>query len=113
MRFANRWFILSAKYGFIPPDFPIPGNYNVSFKCKSNELVTLSKLQEQIRNYELHKFHTIIALGGKDYRVIIEQAFAPFGKNVHFPFAGASQGDAMHLINDAVRAGDPKIGQIS
>jgi hypothetical protein len=30
--FASRWVILSAKYGFISPDFLIPGPYNVTFK---------------------------------------------------------------------------------
>jgi hypothetical protein len=26
-RFADHWVILSAKYGFIDPDFSIPGSY--------------------------------------------------------------------------------------
>ena len=30
--FGDRWVILSAKYGFIDPDFIIPENYNVTFK---------------------------------------------------------------------------------
>ena len=29
-RFASYWVILSAKYGFIPPDYLIPGPYNVT-----------------------------------------------------------------------------------
>ena len=29
-KFGSRWVILSAKYGFIRPDFQIPGPYNVS-----------------------------------------------------------------------------------
>ena len=31
-KFADRWVILSAKYGFIDLDFVIPENYDVTFK---------------------------------------------------------------------------------
>jgi len=39
--FADRWVILSAKYGFIDPDYIIPGPYNISFKKKSSGPVSM------------------------------------------------------------------------
>ena len=41
-RFASRWVILSAKYGFIDPDFLIPESYNLTFKKKDPRLVDAS-----------------------------------------------------------------------
>src|SRR5438067_9733442 len=47
--FGDRWVILSAKYGFIPPDFPIPGPYNVTFKRRSSNPIGLGALRRQVR----------------------------------------------------------------
>ena len=38
--FGDKWVILSAKYGFINPDFVIPGNYSVTFKDPSAQPVS-------------------------------------------------------------------------
>jgi len=59
-RFANRWVILSAKYGFIDPDFEIPGPYNVSFKKKSPELVVVGMLRQQIMDMQLNNYNKVI-----------------------------------------------------
>lgn len=100
-RCGDRWVILSAKYGFIPPDFVLPGPYNVTFKKRATEPVEVATLIDQIRELRLHEFAGIVGLGGKEYRVAIEAAFAPFGSAVEFPFAGLPIGLAMRAVKVA------------
>lgn len=87
-RYGDRWVILSAKYGFIPPDFIIPGPYDVTFKRKSTNPIALEVLTEQVRRMGLNGFEMVIGLGGKEYRSVIEQAFGSSGPELRFPFAG-------------------------
>lgn len=103
-RFAERWVILSALYGFIPPDFSIPGPYNVTFKRKSTNPVTVDTLKIQIQEQHLDQFTKIVGLGGKEYRAVIEVAFTPFGKVIEFPFAGLPIGRAMAAIKRAIES---------
>jgi hypothetical protein len=104
-RFASRWVILSAKYGFVAPDFAIPGPYNVTFKRPATNPVALARLQDQIREQGLDAFPTAIGLGGKEYRTMIEQAFAAFDRAPTFPFAGLPIGLAMQAIKKAIQTG--------
>ena len=87
-KFGSRWVILSAKYGFIRPDFQIPGPYNVSFKDPATKPVEAPTLIDQIKELGLGKAQRVIGLGGKEYRAMIKEAFAPFGCPLSFPFAG-------------------------
>ncbi len=52
-KFGSRWVILSAKYGFIRPDFQIPGPYNVSFKDPATKPVEAVTLIDQIKELGL------------------------------------------------------------
>jgi len=101
-RFGQRWVILSAKYGFICPDFLIPGPYNVTFKKKSTNPVTIATLREQVRAMALDSFETVVALGGKEYRVIVGAAFAGTPARVLSPFAGLPIGKGMQAIKRAI-----------
>ena len=47
-KFADKWVILSAKYGFIDPDFVIPENYNVTFNKPSTNPTKLETLRRQV-----------------------------------------------------------------
>ena len=87
-RYGDSWVILSAKYGFIPPDFIIPGPYDVTFKRKSTNPVALEVLTEQVPRMGLNGFEVVIGLDGKEYRSVIEHAFGSSGAELRFPFAG-------------------------
>lgn len=100
-RHGDRWVILSAKYGFIPPDFMLPGPYNVTFKRRATGPVEVTTLIDQIREQRLHESARVVGLGGKEYRAAIEAAFAPFGSTVEFPFAGLPIGLAMRAVKRA------------
>jgi hypothetical protein len=103
MKYAERvggtWVILSAKYGFISPDFVIPGPYNVTFKKKKTTPISIETLKQQVKEQKLDGFNRIIGLGGKEYREAIAATFTHFGKKVEFPFAGLTLFEAMRAIS--------------
>ncbi len=105
-RFAERWVILSAKYGFIPPDFMIPGPYNVTFKDVSTNPVSVSTLREQIQAQSFDRFEMVIGLGGREYRAAVKRAFALLPVEVCFPFAGLIIGKAMSATKRAIKSGE-------
>lgn len=105
--FGERWLILSAKYGFISPDYMIPGPYEVSFKHRATQPVTLEVLRQQARKQRLGRFAHIIGLGGVQYRRMIQGAFDGLSVKLHFPFRGLRVGEGMAAINEAVRLGEP------
>lgn len=93
--FGTKWIILSAKYGFILPDYEIPGPYEVTFKRKSSNPVSSDLLRKQVNDQGFELFLKGIELGGNEYR--LEIADAPEGLNVEldFPFVGLPIGKAM------------------
>jgi hypothetical protein len=107
LRFADRWIVLSAKYGFIDPAFVIPGPYNMTFKIRSTNPVPTEVLSEQARELRLGSFDLIIGLGGKEYRTAITAALHPWLSKARFPFAGLRQGQSMQATNRAIAMNDP------
>ena len=100
---SDRWYILSAKYGFIEPEFTIPGPYNVSFKRKASQPVSIDELRKQVESYRLAKFSTVIGLGGKDYRAALLQAFEGRLASLTFPFAGLDLFQSMKAVKQVIR----------
>ena len=107
-RFAERWVVLSAKYGFVWPEEVIPGPYNTTFKKKASGPVAITELQEQTRSKQLDRFETVVGLGGKEYRQAVADAFASTSAEIRFPFAGLrGNGDIMGQIKRAIASGNP------
>jgi len=106
-RFGRPWVILSAKYGFILPEFPIPGPYNVTFKRAATHPVEIGELRRQVRVLGLDRCAQVIGLGGIEYRRAIEQAFAGTTVSLYFPFAGRPIGLMMQATKRAVADGRP------
>jgi len=102
--FGDAWLILSAKYGLIPPDFIIPGPYNVTFNHPAADTVTIEQIQAQAQRLGLERYSTIIGLGGKEYRRILVAAIAKFDgdQRFQFPFAGLPIGKAMRAVKQAL-----------
>jgi hypothetical protein len=105
--FAERWVILSAKYGFILPVFVIPEPYNVTFKRPATGPVGVARLRQQIGELGLERYPLVAGLGGKEYRAMIVQAFAGRPAVLRFPFAGLAIGTGMQAIKRAVALGEP------
>lgn len=104
-RFGDRWVVLSAKYGFVSPDFLIPGPYNVTFKRRSTNPVEVLVLRRQIAEQGLDRFDAAIGLGGKEYQEATRQAFSRPPPSLHFPFAGLPLGKAMQATKRAASQG--------
>jgi hypothetical protein len=99
--------VLSAKYGFIEPTFAIPANYNVTFKGTGIGSIPMSTLRQQLYEQRLDKFSTVIGLGGKDYRAVIEKAFRGTSVNLRFPFSGLGIMKSNRAISQAIKSSDP------
>ena len=106
-RFGDQWVILSAKYGFISPDFIIPENYNVTFKKRSTNPISLPQLREQVVRKQLNQFNKIVVLGGSDYANIVREAFKGFPVKIEAPLAGLPVGKAMAKVREALKENKP------
>ena len=102
---GDAWIILSAKYGFVPPEALIAGPYEVTFKQSSTRPVTVGVLRRQVDDLGLSRFDVIVGLGGKDYRAAMEAAFAGSSVRLAFPFAGLALGRAMQATKAATAIG--------
>ena len=100
-KFADRWLILSAKYGFIEPDFSIPEHYDVSFNNLESNPVSLTMLRKQVETKALGVYDVVVALGGKNYTCIVKAAF-PCAR-VIAPAEGLPIGLAMKLVKTLLR----------
>lgn len=59
---STRWIILSAKYGFIDPNFLIPSRYNATFNPNSDSTeppVPLETLISQVKEMNLGSFDVV------------------------------------------------------
>lgn len=73
-RFADKWVILSAKYGFLGPDEKVQ-NYNVTFLTRTSNPISDDKLRLQMQRMKLSKFKEVFVIGGAGYAAKIEQGF--------------------------------------
>jgi hypothetical protein len=106
-QFGDAWVVLSAKYGFIAPDFKIPGPYDVTFKDQSTQPIPITALRDQVKAQDLSQYAVVIGLGGKEYRAAIEEAFAGTPARIVFPFAGLPLGLLLRATQQATDSGDP------
>lgn len=106
-RFGNSWIILSARYGFIPPDSLISSNYDTSFKKKHSNCVTVEKLREQAKDMDLQAFRPIISLCGKEYFKVIKNTLEPWGLKIYNPLEGLKIGCRQKEIKAAIRRNRP------
>ena len=106
-KFSDRWVLLSAKYGFIDPNFEIPGNYNVTFKDPSTNPISVSQLKNQIKQKGLNTFDTVIVLGGRHYADAVSEAFSGLEVTIKRPLAGLRLGYAMGKVRDAIDRNQP------
>ena len=101
---GDAWMILSAKYGFISPDFELPGPYEVTFKRKSSSPVTIETLKQQVADMKLDRFAEVVGLGGIEYRTAIAAAFKDTKVEPYFPFTGLPIGKSMRATKQATEA---------
>ena len=96
-KFADRWVILSTKYGFVNPDFIIPGNYNAVFSRQTTNAIKLADLKQQTKEKRLEGYDIIVALGGEEYVRVVREAFDE-SRKVIAPTRGLSAEKAMSRV---------------
>ena len=105
--FADRWVILSAKHGFIDPNYIIPENYDVTFTKPKTKPITIEELKRQAQEKQLDKYKTIIVLGGKTYAEKVRQAIPQAKTRIKAPLAGLPIGKQMQKIKQAIKTQTP------
>lgn len=100
-KFAGRWVILSAKYGFLDPDTPIE-KYEVTFKDPGTNPISVHELQEQVKRRELDSFERAVVLGGKKYVERVEKAFEGSNVKIVAPLHGKRIGEMMSAVKKAI-----------
>jgi len=108
-RFADRWMILSAKYGLIDPGFIVPEDYDVTFAEPSTNPITVDDVKRQLKDMkDLHGYDAVIALGGQDYTDIVKQVFMNFFR-VLLPTEGLSLPHALSQISSLSKLEKPEM----
>jgi len=104
--YPHHYRILSAKYGFIKPDFEIPTNYNITFKKISTLPISIDDLEQQIRQNNLDHYDRIVAIGGKEYIDRLKILFRH--KVVYDPLKGSrGNGEMMAKLKRAILKNSP------
>ena len=70
------WYILSAEYGFMAPDWPIPGPYETSFKDPSSMPIPIMLMREQAHKLGLYGMERIVCLAGPEYHLVLSIVFS-------------------------------------
>ncbi len=105
--FGDAWIVLSAKFGFVKPEFVISGPYEVTFKNVRTHPITTECLQQQVGDLGLNRYALVVGLGGADYRKAICDAFVVSPVHLAFPFAGLKIGKMMQATKEAIEEGNP------
>jgi len=99
-KFSDEWIILSAKYGFVKPNYIIPGNYNVSFNDSNKRYISKKRLLEQIRNLGFKRYTKIIVLGGSTYYKKVQEAFQNLRICIENPLEGLGIGSRQKKLKE-------------
>jgi hypothetical protein len=91
---SDRWVVLSAKYGFIDPDFRIPCNYNVTFDDSSSNPISIADLVRQAKDMALNRFDRVVVLGNRQYSDRVEAALSDIHCEIISPRVGLRTGEA-------------------
>jgi uncharacterized protein DUF6884 len=104
--FAERWLVLSAKYGFIDPDFTIAEDYNISFNGPG--AMSATELQRQVVDKRLGDLKQVGVLGSAMYWRQVANAFD--GSDAVLRHVNGNIGFAplfQRLVGDLIANGTP------
>ncbi len=85
---ANRWFILSAKYGPVPPDRVIAPYDETLNRMPAAQRRAWAKRVLRALQDEVQAGDTVIILAGQRYREHLVEPLAAMGCNVDIPMRG-------------------------
>lgn len=98
---CDDWLILSAKYGLIDPDSPIP-TYDVTMSDVDHDDFA-SRVADQVDDYAdaFSQADRVVMLAGSDYIDAVDDVFDSLPCDVAFPFDGTGGiGDQMSVLDE-------------
>ncbi|WP_436864599.1 DUF6884 domain-containing protein [Bacillus fungorum] len=102
--FFENWVILSAKHGFLRPNDIVLENYDLAFDSKSDEIISMEQLKQQMIEKDLLQFDEIVLLAGKKHKKVVKQLYPE--EIITYPLAGCKGiGYMLQRLKGAVREG--------
>ena len=102
---ADRWFILSAKYGLVPPDQVIAPYDETLNRMPAAQRRAWAKRVLQDLRHEVHAGDDIVILAGQRYREHLIDPLETMGCNVDIPMRGLRIGEQLRWLNKHFRSG--------
>ena len=99
---CDRWFILSAKYGLVPPNQIIePYEETLNTKSRNDREHWASDVWEHLQSH-LRPDDQIVILAGKRYREFLVPMITGFGCSVKVPMEGMSIGRQLQWLSQQI-----------
>lgn len=103
--FFENWVILSAKHGFLRPNDIVLENYDLAFDSKSDEVISIEKLQKQMVDKSLLQFDEIVLLAGKKHKKVVTKLYPE--EMITYPLEGCKGiGYMLQRLIEAVKEGE-------
>lgn len=100
--FFGNWVILSAKHGFLRPNDIVLKNYDLAFDSKSDEVISIEKLQKQMVDKSLLQFDEIVLLAGKKHKKVVTKLYPE--EMITYPLEGCKGiGYMLQRLKEAVK----------
>ncbi|EJV80529.1 MULTISPECIES: DUF6884 domain-containing protein [Bacillus] len=100
--FFENWVILSAKHGFLRPNDIVLKNYDLAFDSKSDEVISIEKLQKQMVDKSLLQFDEIVLLAGKKQKKVVTKLYPE--EMITYPLEGCKGiGYMLQRLKEAVK----------
>ncbi|QWH12416.1 hypothetical protein EXW38_14080 [Bacillus mycoides] len=101
--FFENWVILSAKHGFLRPNDIVQENYDLAFDSKSNEIISIEQLKQQMVDKDLLQFEEIVLLAGKKHKKVVTKLYPE--EIITYPLEGCKGiGYMLQRLKGAVEA---------
>jgi hypothetical protein len=98
---ANRWYILSAKYGLVAPDTVIkPYNETLNKMGMAARRAWARRVIKNLR-YVLHPGNCVVILAGSRYRQDLIGPIRQMGCTIEVPMDGFRIGEQLRWLNSA------------
>ncbi|MGQ4703468.1 DUF6884 domain-containing protein [Bacillus thuringiensis] len=100
--FFENWVILSAKHGFLRPNDIVLKNYDLAFDSKSDEVISIEKLQKQMVDKSLLQFDEIVLLAGEKHKKVVTKLYPE--EMITYPLEGCKGiGYMLQRLKEAVK----------
>ncbi|EJV85554.1 DUF6884 domain-containing protein [Bacillus cereus] len=101
--FFENWVILSAKHGFLRSNDIVQENYDLAFDSKSNEIISIEQLKQQMIDKGLLQFDEIVLLAGKKHKKVVTKLYPE--EVITYPLEGCQGiGYMLQRLKGAVEA---------